>query len=270
MLRISIFFGAIECISGYVTAPSATETALTVCAGNSLTIRAAKEGSKIHILQAWGKTKGAGIVKILSPRMHDNVQNLRLNRIAAKNAVLLPAGFKQLVYPQDTLRVLMTGSATAADIETFGMLIHYEELEGAEGRFATWDEIQSRIKNWISVPVSITTAATGEYSGQVAINSTYDLMKANTDYALIGWNSSGVGGTVRYQGIDTGNLGVGGPATTEQEVDTKNWFKNLSDRWNIPCIPILNSANKAGILIDVTQDEDAAAVVIYSILAELD
>jgi hypothetical protein len=269
-MKPQIYFSAIELVSGFVTAPGTTETNITLCSGNSLTIRNSAEGSKVHLLSAWTKVQTAGILKILSPRMHDNVQNLRLPRLAGKSVPLLPEGFKQICYNQDTLRVLMTGSATAADIETVSLLLHYEDLPGAEARLATWDQIKDRIKNYISVPVSITTVATGDYGGEVAINSTYDLMKANTDYALIGYETTALCSSVRWRGIDTGNLGVGGPGGILDFYRTAEWFKKLSDEWGIPAIPIFNSANKSGILVDATTDENATATVVYSTFAELD
>lgn len=268
-MKPNIFFSAIEIISGFVTAPSTTETAITLCTGNSLTVRSAPDSAKINVLQMWSKVQTSGIVKLLSPRMHDNVQNIRMNRLAGKCTPLLPQGFKQPVFSQDVLRVLMTGSATAGDIETFSMLIHYDALEGVNARYANWSDIRDKIKNFITVPVTITTVATGDYGGEVAINSTYDLMKANTDYALIGYQTTTICGCIRWRGIDTGNLGIGGPATIVDIWYTVEWFKMLSESLGLPCIPIFNSANKAAIFVDAQQDENAVAVTVYSIFAEL-
>jgi hypothetical protein len=74
---------------------------------------------------------------------------------------------------------------------------------------------------------------------------------------------------VRWLGVDTGNLGVGGPGALESKGLTARWFVALSERFNLPLIPVFNSANKAGILIDAAQDENGADVTVTSIFAEL-
>ena len=74
---------------------------------------------------------------------------------------------------------------------------------------------------------------------------------------------------VRWQGVDTGNLGVGGPGQEVLKALTGNWFAMLSDAYGLPLIPVFNSANKAGILVDAAQDENAAAVRLTSLFVEL-
>ena len=50
---------------------------------------------------------------------------------------------------------------------------------------------------------------------------------------------------------------------------TANWFANMARIMDLPLIPIFNSANKAGLLVDAAQDENAAAVTLTTILVEL-
>lgn len=261
---------AIEVINGSVTAPSTSETALTMFGADSLTVRAFPDDKNAYVISMWSKVQGAGVIKLLSPRMHDNVQNIRLNRLAGKCTPLLPTGFQQLVYSQDVLRCLMTGSGTAGDVELASILLYYDDLPGAEARLAMWEDIKDRIKNWIAVPCSHTAASSTDYTGSVAINSTYDLMKANTDYALIGYSTSAICGGIFWRGVDTANLRIGGPASIVDVQYTQTYFKDLAMNLKKPCIPIFNSANKNGIFVDITQDENAGAVVSYSIFAELD
>jgi hypothetical protein len=74
---------------------------------------------------------------------------------------------------------------------------------------------------------------------------------------------------VRWRGVDTGNLGVGGPGTDLLKELTQKWFIWLSERTGLPCIPVFNSANRAGILLDASQDENGLDVIVNSIFVEL-
>lgn len=261
---------AMEILSGFVTAPSTTFTALTVCSGNSLTVRNAVEGSRVSLLAAWGKHQTAGNIRITSPQLHDNVQGIRLFDIAADPYNLLPKQFNQLLEPQDTLSVQVTGSATAGDLELASLLLWYDDLPGIEGRFITAEELFQRTKNIMTVENTLALGTTGQYTGQEAINAEFDLMKANTNYALIGYTVSALCGCVRWQGADVGNLGIGGPGNITDKRMTSSWFLDLALQYNLGLIPVFNSANKNGILVDGQQDENGTDTVLTSIFAELE
>ena len=258
-----------ELLSGFVTAPSTTFTALTICAGNSLTVRNAVEGSRVQLLAAWGKHQTAGNIRVRSPQLHDNVQGIRMYDVAADPVNLLPEQMNQLLEPQDTLTVEATGSATGGDLELASLLLFYDDLPGIEGRFITAADLFSRTKNIMTVENTLALGTTGQYTGQEAINAEFDLMKANTDYALIGYTVSAVCGCVRWQGSDVGNLGIGGPGHPTKKNVTANWFLRLAQQYDLALIPIFNSANKAGILVDGQQDEDGTDTILTSIFAEL-
>lgn len=260
---------ALEILTGYVTAPSTTITALTMASGNSLTIRNAALDTKIHLLSAWADNQGAGVLRIKSPRMHDNVQGMRLHVVASEPEPLFPLGLKQNLIPQDTLDVGLSGSATSGDVETACLLVYYENLPGVAARLIGIEELMSRMKNIVTVENTLSLGTAGGYSGEEAINAEYDLLKANTDYALIGYLVSAECACVRYRGVDFGNLGIGGPGNADDKDVTREWFMRLSRETALPLIPVFNSANKAGILIDGAQDEDGTDSLVITILAEL-
>jgi hypothetical protein len=267
---------AMELLTGIVTAPSTTQTALTMNTGNSLTIRNAQLSSKISLLTAWADVQVRGIMRIKSPKLHDNVQGIRLGTNANIVQPLLDPTFLQPLYPQDTLTVDLSGSATGGDIETACLLVRYEDIPGPSGRFISPQELKTRGVNQISIENSLATGTAGGYSGEEAINADFDMFKANTDYALIGYLLSPVAGQtdggcgcVRWRGVDTGNLGVGGPGTDLLKELTQKWFIWLSERTGLPCIPVFNSANRAGILLDASQDENGLDVIVNSIFVEL-
>lgn len=260
---------ALELVTGFTTAPGATFTPLTMASGNSLTVRNAPFESDIRLITNWSDNQVLGVSRIRSPKLHDNVQGIRYTITVSDVAPLMPWGATQKLIAQDTLIVEMTGSAVGGDIETFSMLIYYANLPGSDARLATWADIEKRIVNIMTVENTLALGTLGGYSGEEAINAEFDLMKANTDYALIGYIVSIECASVRWRGADTANLGVGGPGNETLRHVTSTWFKRLSEATALPLIPIFNSANKAGILLDGAQDENGADTTVNSIFAEL-
>ena len=264
---------AMEVVSGSVTGPGATFTAWTVNAGNSLQVRSANPAKGIWLVNQWAyNDTAAGVLRVRSPRMHDNVQCIR-TRVVNNDTEPLFGGaavpvFRQRLYAQDILIAEQTGSA--ANIDTGHLLLYYEDVPGAAARLLDPSQLQSQGVNRITQEVSITTtAASGAYTGQVAINSTADTLKANTDYALVGGLVDTRVGTVRIQGVDSGNLGIGIPGEPTQRHLMADWFVHLSSAFGFPLIPVFNSANKAAILIDATGHTAAITSVVTLEMVEL-
>lgn len=260
---------ALEIISGFVTAPSTTFTAWTLASGNSLTVRNAPLDSKIQLIGMFATNQSAGQLRLRSPRLHDNVAGITLNVVADDNKNLFPLGAQQPLISQDTLVAEQTGSATAGDIEQGNILIYYDNLPGINGNFISPEDVSKRTKNIMTATNTLNLGSSGGYSGEETIVAEQDNFKANTDYALIGYQVSAQCGCVRWRGSDTGNLGVGGPGDATHGDITRHWFELLSLKYSLPLIPVFNSANKFSILVDGTQDEDYANVTLNSIFAEL-
>jgi hypothetical protein len=260
---------AVEVLTGFVTAPGATLTALTMASGNSLVIRNTDFTKKIMLLTAWNNNQVAGVMRIRSPKLHDNVQGIRMRAVVTDVPYWLPFEVGQKLYPQDILTVELSGSGVAGQIETASLLVAYEDLPGAQGRFIGTDALKQRGVNLLTVETVHVTGVAGGYSGQVAINSSFDLLKANTDYALVGYAVDARAATIRWQGADVGNIGLGGPASLALKHVTSEWFVRLADWFATPYIPVFNSANKGGILIDVAINQAGGTVNAQSILVEL-
>lgn len=256
---------ALELVSGTVTAPGAVLTALTMAAGNSAQIRSANMSSRISLLNAWAFNNVAGEFVIKSPRLHDNVQGIRMRVRAANTDILYPsvgsAGFAQPLISQDILTLLLSGSGVAGNIEDASFLVYYADLPGVQGRFITGDLLQKNGVNDMGQEVSITTTVNPGYSGQVAINSLFDNFKANTDYALLGYIVDTQAGSLRIQGVDVGNLGIGGPCNPALRHVTANWFTQLSEAFKLPLIPVFNSQNKSAILVDALGNQGALTIL---------
>ncbi|MGH9492611.1 MAG: hypothetical protein ACRD2K_03840 [Terriglobales bacterium] len=259
----------LELVTGFVTAPGATLTALTMAAGNSATVRSAKEGSGIWLLEAWTDNQAAGTFRIRSPRLHDSAQGIRLDAAISDASPLLPMGFKQRLFSQDALTLELSGSAVVGDIETAALLVYYEDVPGIEARFITPEVLMARGVNIMGVENTLSLGTLGGYSGEEAINAEFDNWKANTDYALLGYLVDTECAAVRWRGVDSGNFGVGGPGKEDGRFFTNEWFLRLSRLTGLALIPVFNAANKNAILIDGAQDENGADTTVISLFVEL-
>jgi hypothetical protein len=270
---LACFAGALEIISGSVTGAGAALTAWTVNAGNSLAIRSAPLTSNVWLLEKWAfNDTAAGVLRVRSPRLHDNVQGIRSRVTVNDTEPLLSGaasyGWRQKLVPQDILIAEQSGSA--ANIDTGHLLVYYENLPGIAARFIDNPTLIANGVNRIGQEVTVTTtAASAAYTGQVAINGVNDNFKANTDYALLGAMVDTRVGTIRIQGADVGNLGLGIPGEPTQRHVMSNWFQRLSQIYNVPLIPVFNSANKTAILIDATGHTAAVTTVVTFYMVEL-
>lgn len=258
-----------QIVSGFVTAPSTTFTAWTMASGDTLAVRNTPEGAPIHLVNMWADSQAAGFLRVRSALLHDNVIGITAGIFASEVYPLLPDGMNQVLRPQDLLIVEQTGSAVAGDIESGSLLIYYNDLPGADARLATWAAIANRIESYMLVTNTISTGTAGGYSGEEAINAEVDQWKANRDYALLGYLNGAECCSIGWRGPDTSNLRVGGPGNDTNRTLTRTWFVDQSNASGLPCIPIINAANKAATLIDATQDENGADPIVTSIFALL-
>jgi hypothetical protein len=259
----------LDTISGFVTAPGANFTPWTVGVGDTLQIRNSNPAKRTLLLEFWGYNQAAGTLRIRSPKLHDNVQGIRASLVPNSTDFLLPYPVNQLLYPQDVLIAEQTGSAVAGQIESGSLLVYYEDLPGVAGRFVAPADVTKRGVNIVNVELALTPGAAGGYSGQLALNSQFDLLQANTDYACLGYVCSARAATVAIRGPDTGNLRCSGPAEPSKRDQTCQWFWMLSNWTGIPLCPVINSANKAGTYIDVVQNQAGLAVTVNWIFAQL-
>jgi hypothetical protein len=204
--------------------------------------------------------------------MHDNVNAIR-QRILNNNTEPLISGagtsiVPQRLYSQDLLIAEQTGSA--ANKDTGHIVILYDDLPGVAGRFIDNNMLAQAGVNRIGQEVTLSLGAgVVSYTGAVAINSGFDNLKANTDYALLGATVDVRCGVVGVRGADVGNLRVPIPAEPSQRHICTNYFQRLTDALGQPMIPVFNSANKNAILIDGTGQTAALTVVVELQLVEL-
>jgi len=256
---------ALDTVTSTGTAIGATLAATTIAAGDSFTIKNAPLTSDIWLLQFWTDNQVAGQVRIRSPKFHDNVDAMRARTQIGVLKGLLPTGAAQRLYAQDTEIVELAGSAVAGDIESVVQQIYYADLPGQQARLFTWDQIKAKLRHLLGVRLAITLGSTAGYNGARALNADVDLLQANTDYAVLGMTTDAETAAVCLRGPDTGNLRVSVPGEPDLTEDTAWWFKNLAFWYNLPLIPVINSANKGATLIDCVNDENAgtANIVVW-------
>ncbi len=258
---------AIEVVAGRTTNAGAVITALTPDTGNTFTVRNFDASQAAYLDGMWAQGATAGVVRLRSPKFHDFVQGIRYTYIAAVSRNLLGPYPAQLLTPQDNLTFEMSGGAAETDMAAY--LAYYNEIPGLDARLATWEQIQGRIVNIVTNEVTTANpAAAGDWSAGSAINSSFDLLKANTDYALLGYQCASAVGCVGVAGADTGNVRAGGPGTTES-LETRGWFVDLGRATGRPYIPVINSANKGNTIVSVAGTVIAGNTTVDLILAQL-
>lgn len=261
---------AMEVIDTFLTASAAATTpaAVTVYSGDTLTVRNFDPPNKAYLGDIWTAAATAGIARLRSPLLHDNVQGLQFRMVGAAGPRDLLTEYElQQLHAQDALIAEVQAGATETDGLSF--VNYYEDLPGVDARLMHLDALTPRIVNLVNVTVSCASGATiGTRATSVALNSTSDLLKANTDYALLGFESDVTGQSIGVRGPDTGNLRVGGPMTTER-IETRDWFCRLNKRLGLPTIPVINSANKSGTFIDNCQVVTGLICNITLVMAQL-
>jgi hypothetical protein len=248
----------LETVAATVTmASTAAEANMAAVDDGSLTVRSFPSGSPAYLLNLWGQQATAGYTEVKSPRLHDNVRGIRARIGATTPYAELPIETRQLVYAQDTLTVANLGGNS--EVDDAGLLFYYSDIPGLDARLSTWDQVLARLVNVLTVDLTMTAPATaGHWGAGVALSASSgaDLLKANTDYAILGYATDTACTSVAIKGPDTGNVRAGGPGTVDPR-HTRGFFVDLSKALGLPAIPVINSANKDA--TNVAQANNAAS-----------
>lgn len=263
---------ALETVHAFVSAAAVTtEQLLAAGSQQTLNIRASNGQAAIHLDNVWGQLTINGILSLRSPRMHDTTKGILTFVDTASPAPTCDEGFDQIVYSQDALTVAVTFPVApgAASLQSVAFNLLYEDLPGITASLRSWSEVEPNIAEYVGVQTAPTTAAvTGSWGAGVALNSSFDTLKANQLYAVLGYTVSAACTAVALQGPDIGNLMVGGPGTVNQ-IDTRRWFVYHSMLSGKPYIPVINSANKANTLANVAANAAATQFTITWLMARL-
>lgn len=258
---------ALRVISGHATNPGAAVAALTPNTGDSFTVMDFASTSKAYLGAIWCENAAGGVLSIHSPRMHDNVQGIRLQVPAANQVQELPRLAAEPLYPNDPLTVAMSGGAAETDVLSY--LTYYDDLPGVDAQLETWEAIQPNIAHLMGLEIDLVSGATvGDYGGSRAMNADFPQLKADTNYAVLGYTCAVAFATLGITGPDTGNTRIGAPGTTNTW-DTGDFFVQLSKELGKPCIPVIKANNAPGTSIDLVSTAAATASHVSLILAQL-
>jgi len=258
---------AFEVVSTFKKEPGAAFVEYAANPGQTLAVRTTPEGTDCHLCQIWGDGKEGGEIRVRSPRMHDNVQGIRVRLPKENNELLLPYDVKEKLYNQDVLTVEGTGEGAFS--YTAYILNYYSQLPGSEGAFKTWAEVQPRIKQYMSVPVQLKTGVTaGNWGVAKALNSVVDQFKRPYEYAILGYLTDNPFGALGIHGTDIGELRCGGPGTVKPDL-TQEWFIRLSEETGSAAIPTFQAANVPTIQLEAVQSAAEATKNLTVLCAQL-
>jgi len=240
------------------TAAAAAGSAAAAAAGDSLTVENGK--GAVRILALWAQLQTAGFIQVASPSGHDTTRGARFQIPAAQATPCNPIGIDWQVRPQEVLAVTIAENAVAGDIGSVCALMQYDDLPGVQGRYMHWRDVAKKVARITTVAGTITAGAGGGYTGSELITAESDLLRANSDYAVLGITCSVNCAAVCLQGPDTGNVRIGVPGQADDQDVNAQFFAALSRAYDLPTIPIINSGNRAQTFLTCVQNEVAAAV----------
>ncbi len=230
--------------------------AVSPITGDSATFFNVPQNSQMYMAELWAAISGnACEVSVTASRWHDQVYGIRgevtsgattapINR--AQN--LSPIGVDQPIFPSDVLSVQVKGTGNDEFVAT--LIIYYHDLPGISARLATYDYVKMHTKNLVGINCTL-TSGTAVPGTAVALNAADNRLHANRDYALLGWSSTLTCASLTIQGIDTGNLRVGGPVLGDPDHDS-SFFVDIARAYSAPLIPIINSNNAGATLLQGT------------------
>lgn len=256
----------LQTVAGHATTSLTVITPFTPNSGDSFNVANFAASAAAHLSDMWGDVIDTTYIRLRSPRMHDQAQGIRM-RLPAASPAPVNMGVPQPLFPGDSL-LFEVGTTAAAALAVGAFTIEYDDLPGGNPRLAAWADIQSRIVNIAGVEVDITAAAVaGDWSAGRAINADFDNLKANVDYAILGFTVPLETAVVAVAGPDTSNYKIGAPGTGRADKDSYA-FVELAGRIGGPAIPIINANNK-GATLCYAAPTSAAAVDVTFMLAEL-
>jgi hypothetical protein len=252
-----------------VTAPGAAGTAMVAFATDPAAVRNSPDGSLIRLVGEWCKAQATGFTQVVYPSGNDTTRNLRFENVANQPGNMFPRGFCAFQKAQDALALTQAGSAVAGDVELAHLLMYYDDLPGIDQKLIDVAECTARQVRPVTIQGTLTATAAAAWSGATAVSAFTQFLRGNTQYAWLGYKLSAACGAIAMSGPSTGNLRVGGPGLTSPDVETVNWFPQLSEWHGLPMIPTFNTADAAGTFFQISQDENLTAVVLSLFLMEL-
>lgn len=243
--------------ASYAAAAATGLQAYTAAPGQSFQVRACNGPTPAHLTALWVNAADAGYARVRSPRMHDDVNGVQVQKPVADPSPLINGYFDNTLFSQDTLTVedLFTTAPTVNDVQQIAYDVCYDDLPGIAANYMSWAQVKSLLANapvanqYMGVAVNPESNATvGQFGAGVALNSVNDVFKANSWYALLGYEVDTTFTGFTVLGTDLGNLNVGAPGVTDPKI-TRSWFVDQEMITGRLSIPVINSQNKGSTFV---------------------
>ena len=250
---------------------------LAAVSGDSLSVLYFSSGSSAFVEEIiTGNSTQRMEIAVFSPRFGDNQFGTRFQHMfnpttaapAGPSQLLMPRELDIPIFPSDALSISVNAPAGAGNANVT-LQAYYTSVPGAGQRLANWEEVQGI--GWVRVlgiEVSVTPGATGQAGTAVAINANDARLRANLDYAILGYQTDTSGLIFRLRGPDTSGFNIPLP-TSFDAFHTANWFI-LSDLLRqYPHVPVVNSNNAGSTLLDGIAHNNPGATKVSLIMAEM-
>lgn len=255
---------------------SASLTVVTPSPGDTNVVRSFATQYQAHLIATWLSTKfsasavAALIAEIKSSQLHDNAHGIHIESpVIAALANMNPNPFVHTnppcqLFTQDNLEIDLQGDGIVQDAIVLQIL--YDALTGTAGNFITQTDLIARGKEIAGVPVQMaTTNGNGQWEGAQPINSIYQTLKPNIEYAFLGANAyestnANPPVVVSLKGTDSGSLRLGVPCSPGNPEFSNRYWVNLDKKFGVQpngttpgkgMIPVFNAANQNGIFAEV-------------------
>lgn len=245
---------------------SAALTAVTVAPGDSLTVRSFASPSSALLDDIIVKGGQSVTARLTSPFLADTTRGITVTTAAAPSVNLMPAVAPQALSSQDTLSLqALSGAANSSIV---ALINYYTDLGASGARLYNWGDVSGTIRNIKPLEVDAAASATIGQWASTLITATEDLLRANTDYAVLGYICDVACAVVGIMGQDTGSLKICGPGSTNP-YETSNYFVDKAAMTGRPYIPVINSANAGNTSVVLADNVASTAVKVQLVLAEL-
>jgi hypothetical protein len=256
---------AIDFVAFIATNPGASAAGV-MAIGDPNAIRNFQGTDRAYLVELFRQGATEGLVAARSPLLHDAVRGIQFTPSETPSNILIPRKFNQPVKAQDTISYFLGGGGAETDMGA--AQLWYSNLPGVAARLHMSSDIDPLIVNIEIVEVDFNTNATAGQWADTVITTTQNLLKANTDYAVLGYITDVAVCVIGVKGPDTGNLRVVGPGSVRSEV-TSNYFAQMSDDTGFPYIPVINSANQGSTFVSAAAVATGAAIKGQLILGQL-
>jgi hypothetical protein len=256
---------SIDTVLGQVT-NSVAVVAATIAPGDSLVVRSFAPGQSAYLEDVILKGGQAVTGRVLSPYLHDTTRGITVTSSQAPTLRTIPRQAAQPLSSQDLL--ILQANSGASNSSIVALRTYYTDLGASDARLYMPSDVLPLISEVKPVEVDVAASATIGQWNDTLITVTENLLKANTDYAILGYSVDVACAVVAFKGQDTGNLRIGGPGTPLQDVSAE-FFLDQSMQTGRPHVPVINAANVNNTFVSVADNAASTAVKVQLILAEL-